>query len=512
MKIAVIGAGPSGLVVAKELLESKVGHEVVIFESKDKLGGVFAHSYKGLQLVNNPFIVSFSDFSFNRDKLDLTMPSAEKYVEYLTQYSKHYGVMDKIQFSSEVIKARPYQRKWRIKVKSNKLNEYIFDYLVVCTGIHTTPNIPSLPGQEKFKGKILHGDEIKDTKKFHNHKVVIVGTGEYGSDLAYLIGKTAKTITVVVNRWPAYTIPRYHDNVPTDVDTSRLYHSLPNGIGQSGLSFLLKVKRKLEFKSIKSSYSRSIQMIAEQLNNSNSKVGAFNRITSKTENLARAMKEFPVAIKPKIVNFSKRKVFFEDGSSVESDYVILCTGYKICFPFLDKNLQRNNTVNIRSMYRYMIPEHIENISFIGFVRPGLGSIPPMSEMQARYLALLLSKQKEMPSYDERRRVSKMQLINDALRYPLDSSRLTGLTYYHDFMTTMAKVIGCDIPKLKLLFSEPKVFYKAMTATFSPAQFRLYGPNAKRKESIEIVKNLPKVKFSITIIELLTCLLSSIRRP
>ena len=108
------------------------------------------------------------------------------------------------------------------------------------------------------------------------------------------------------------------------------------------------------------------------------------------------------------------------------------------------------------MFKYMIPTGIDNMAFIGFIRPGIGAIPPMSEIQARYLALLLDGSKKLPSQSKFKKTINTQLVKDMKQYPLDDHRVTGLTDYADFLDDMAREIGCHLRYSRLLFSQDRL--------------------------------------------------------
>jgi dimethylaniline monooxygenase (N-oxide forming) len=66
--------------------------------------------------------------------------------------------------------------------------------------------------------------------------------------------------------------------------------------------------------------------------------------------------------------------------TVKPDMVVFATGYKKEFPFLDPQEYRTAIVpDVRGIYN----EDDITVSFIGFIRPSLGAIPPLAEMQAQ---------------------------------------------------------------------------------------------------------------------------------
>ena len=77
--------------------------------------------------------------------------------------------------------------KWKLTIKNlnnNSIFNEIFDGVMICTGHHVFPNFVQFPNQDKFKGKIIHSKSYKKPDGFENMKIVIVGIGNSGVDLA----------------------------------------------------------------------------------------------------------------------------------------------------------------------------------------------------------------------------------------------------------------------------------------------------------------------------------------
>ena len=161
-RIAVIGAGPSGLATARELMHEN--HDVIIFESMDRIGGAFASAYNGATLTSSNVITAFS--SFPPAERSARHWTAGEYVQYLNRYATANGISsDRIRFRTLV--QRVYQtqnERWIVKSKclvSNKVSESKFDAVVVCVGSHQHSSIPeSLRRKlETFPGKVIHSKE-----------------------------------------------------------------------------------------------------------------------------------------------------------------------------------------------------------------------------------------------------------------------------------------------------------------------------------------------------------------
>ena len=95
--------------------------------------------------------------------------------------------------------------QWRVHIKdliSGQTEVEIFDGVLVCTGHHSFPNIPHIPGQEKFKGKILHSQQYKHSQNYVNSRVVVVGIGNSGGDIAVELGTVSPQVSYNVPiRW-----------------------------------------------------------------------------------------------------------------------------------------------------------------------------------------------------------------------------------------------------------------------------------------------------------------------
>ena len=91
--------------------------------------------------------------------------------------------------------------RWEIIVK-NKLtgdvSKTIFDAVLVCTGHHAEKNVPTFPGLDKFKGKVSHSHDYKDFHGYEGQRVVVVGIGNSGGDIAVELSRTASQVGSVL--------------------------------------------------------------------------------------------------------------------------------------------------------------------------------------------------------------------------------------------------------------------------------------------------------------------------
>ncbi|KAI1644669.1 FAD/NAD(P)-binding domain-containing protein [Daldinia loculata] len=210
MRVAVIGAGPSGLVTLKYL---KTAHhffpgkpvEAVLFESESVVGGTFAQrAYEDAELVSSKFLTSFSDFRAHENDPDFL--SADSFVQYLNDYCDNFNLWPDINLSTKVVavKRRPggghiiyYQKADDTNVE---VSTYECDAVAVCTGLHVVPNVPNLPGIENIP-VVKHSSEFKKREEFGRDKtVVILGSGETGIDIAHLAVTSPTKLVVLTHR------------------------------------------------------------------------------------------------------------------------------------------------------------------------------------------------------------------------------------------------------------------------------------------------------------------------
>lgn len=149
------------------------------------------------------------------------------------------------------------------------------------------------------------------------------------------------------------------------------------------------------------------------------------------------------------------------GTDVRPNCVVYCTGYKQSFYFLDPSYPTASDATVRNIVSPVDP----SISFIGFVRPGVGAIPPIAEQQAMWWTALITNQMALPT--------------DPPHYHLlakESSRIQYGVDHSAYMSTLAKDFG-GAPGLRELYAAHglKVLlvycFGASFVTF----YRLVGP-------------------------------------
>uniref|UniRef100_A0A8R1EJ13 Flavin-containing monooxygenase n=1 Tax=Caenorhabditis japonica TaxID=281687 RepID=A0A8R1EJ13_CAEJA len=123
-----------------------------------------------------------------------------KVIEYIKDYAKHYGLVEKIRFNTTVkrISRNEDDGKYLVSLESGEIEE--FDKLMLCTGHHAQPSYPELKNLDKFKGQVRHAYDYTNPSGYEGKDVFLLGIGNSALDIAVDIAKIAKSVTISTRR------------------------------------------------------------------------------------------------------------------------------------------------------------------------------------------------------------------------------------------------------------------------------------------------------------------------
>ena len=178
--VCIIGAGSSGLVACKHLRDA--GFEVEVLEKGSGIGGAFvSKTYDDGGLVSSKYLTAFSDL--RSPSTDPPHLSIDQWNEYLQKYADQEALWPMISFGVSVVSVERHGDGYEVRVEGSATRRV--DAVCVCSGLHETPYVPHIDGLDGFSGTVLHSSDYKDKSLFAGKRVLIVGCGETGMDLAY---------------------------------------------------------------------------------------------------------------------------------------------------------------------------------------------------------------------------------------------------------------------------------------------------------------------------------------
>lgn len=481
-KIAVIGAGLSGIASVKQLIDE--GHEVTCFEKADSLGGVFGTNkiYDDLYLTISNYFMAYSDYVPMGERLKFW--SKKEYRDYLHSYVQNFDLARNIKYSSDVVSIRRVgNSSWRVVVsRSGEMETRDFDAVAICSGHFQEPKLPNIPGLSEFKGRVAHSKEYRDKMEYEGKNVLCVGMGESSADITSEISSVAKKCILSLRRYPAVA-PRYmsfqedtYFTIDTSWLTSRIVNRLPHRY-HGGIT-----------RGIFNKYIRSrnpdLRIRGEWLLKSGP---SYHQAVTKNERLF-----VPIADGKVVPNiggikkFDETGVVFNNGERADIDAVVFCTGYQLRFPFLDFRV-----ADMRDLYKQMfVPETGPSLAFIGFARPQQGGVPAIAEMQARYLARLLAAKAKLPTIEEQARIIKEDAMHWRSEYRITPNVASLVNYCH-YMDSLAKLVGC-MPKIPPLWKDPKLHIKLVHNPQFAIQYRLNGPHSTPELARKFLLGFPNI--------------------
>ncbi|CAF3060734.1 unnamed protein product [Rotaria sp. Silwood2] len=391
--VAIIGAGPSGLVAANVLL--KDGFNVTIFERGRYIGGMWCEDNVYINLHSQQFggTIEFSDL-FDGEEF----ASWQHIHDYLKRYADQCHLTERIKFQTRVIEVKKKNLKdgnipWQIKVEKfdGQYEIYEFGFLIVATSLFNEPYMPYIRGQEKFTGTIIHGHSLKSHEQLIDKRVVIIGGGKCAVDLASTCGSYARSCHIILRR-AHWMLP--HTMVggllPARCILTRLaqapYQPFPGAPHSKLFQCLHRTLPRL-FTFITDKIADDIiaingsDLYEDKVFLPNNSFRNVENIYMIPQNFIRLKKQGRIIAKLDSIDeiIDSTTIRLKSGEHLQADMIICATGFINRFPFFSDTdaktmglltTQTSTNSNIETdlnLYRRIIPVGIPNVAFIGYV-------------------------------------------------------------------------------------------------------------------------------------------------
>jgi cation diffusion facilitator CzcD-associated flavoprotein CzcO len=185
----VVGAGPAGLATSRELLRRRVEHVVL---ERGRIGESWRRCYHSLRLHTGRHLSHLPGLPFPPGTP--LFPTRDQLVAYLESYARTFRLP--IREHSPVSAARHDGDHWQIRLGSGE--ELAARALVISTGIMANPYLPDLPERARFNGQVLHSIEYHAPEPYLGRRVLVVGIGNSGGEIASELAGAGVDVTVAV--------------------------------------------------------------------------------------------------------------------------------------------------------------------------------------------------------------------------------------------------------------------------------------------------------------------------
>jgi dimethylaniline monooxygenase (N-oxide forming) len=446
-RACIIGAGSSGIVAAKALAERGIPFDC--FEKSDQVGGnwVFGNrngmssAYRDLYIDSSRERMEYSDFPMPASYPDF--PHHTQIRAYFDAYADHFGLREKITFQTGVERARRREDGvWEVTLEGGETREY--GALLVANGHHWDPRWPEppFPGADTFAGEQLHAHFYRDNSIFAGKNVVVLGLGNSAVDIA-VESSYAAAHTYLAARRGAWIVPKYLFGRPLD--------QLSNDPRVP-----IKIRQRLAHALVRA-YTGPPERYG--LPKPDHRFGEAHPTVS--GRVLDRIQHGTIVPKPNIAALEGTRVRFLDGSAVDADIVVYCTGYKISFPFFDPGFLAAPDNHIELFRRVFHPD-LPNLFFIGLLQP-LGAIMPLAEAQSAWVGDYLLGRYALPGRAALR--ADIQGDQAALRKRfVASKRHTIEVDFDDYLYALAKERRVGAERARAGGSNPPVLCRPSVVT------------------------------------------------
>uniref|UniRef100_H3A574 Flavin-containing monooxygenase n=1 Tax=Latimeria chalumnae TaxID=7897 RepID=H3A574_LATCH len=227
LQVAVIGGGAAGLCAARHLLSRGDRFAPpVVYEVSDSVGGTWIYTdsvgtdrhglpvhssmYRNLRTNLPKEVMAFPGFPFGPHLPSFIHHSDVR--RYLEEYAQHYGIGEHIKLFTEyplpISSSSTRSRSRTLKEEDQKSYHpeevaiKSFTYIIIRNRHYSDPYIPNVPGMEYFQGQVMHSHEYRTPESFTGKRVVLLGAGPSGIDIALELSQVAQEVILSHSRPP----------------------------------------------------------------------------------------------------------------------------------------------------------------------------------------------------------------------------------------------------------------------------------------------------------------------
>jgi cation diffusion facilitator CzcD-associated flavoprotein CzcO len=378
--VCVIGAGASGLAAIKNLVEQ--GFDVDCFERETGVAGAWNRRhdrspvYASTHLVSSKPSTQYPDFPMPDDWPDY--PHHSLLLRYLEHYADHFDLRRRIWFGTEVTRVEPGEEGyWDVTTRGARGGaERTARYagLVIANGHLWSPNQPQYDGLGDYQGKVMHSSAYQDAAQLRGRKVLVVGAGNTGCDIAVEAAQQASKCWHSSRRGYWYA-PKFVYGRPADQVNDTLLR--------------LRVPLRLRQWALQRTLRRTVGDLTRfGLPAPDHKILETHPIVN--SQLVYHLGHGDLTAVPDIKRFERHSVVLADDREIEPDLVVFATGYRPRFDFLAPDLLGADAQGRPRLPLHAFSRAYPTLFVAGMLQPDSGLFPLVhwqTVVMARWLRL-----------------------------------------------------------------------------------------------------------------------------
>lgn len=359
-RVCVVGGGPAGLSLARTFLRHGIPFDV--YERHSDVGGLWDQSNPGSPVYDSAHFISsktqshYHDFPMPEDYPDY--PSNRQIHRYMQLFADAYGLREHIRFNTSVEKTElQSDGSWQVELSTGETKQY--GSLVCANGTNWHPVMPDYPGE--FTGEMQHAVTFRSMDEFRGKRVLVIGAGNSGCDIACDAAKGADAAFISMRRGYHF-LPKHLFGIPADV-FAHDGPQLPMWLTQRIFGVVLRI--------LNGDITRlGLQKPDHRL---------FETHPILNTQLLHYLGHGDIKAKPDVERFEGKVVHFKDGSSEEIDLVLCATGYTWKVPYVDPSLFTWKSGK-PDLYMNLFSRERHSLYALGFMETNGGAYKLFDEM------------------------------------------------------------------------------------------------------------------------------------
>ena len=379
--VAIVGAGPSGLVAARYLKAH--GFEPVIIEAGSAIGGQWnegspaSRVWRGMRTNTSRVLTAFSDL--DHPEGTPIYPTVKQMQAYLEAYVANAGIADAIRLDTRVERLeRAEDGGWQLTTRhDDRLAKERFARVVVATGRYHDADVPDIEGLPTFSGKggVCHSGEFGTPERFRGLRVLVAGQSISALEIASELAQHGVEVSVAARR-QRYVLTKLLAGVPTDHRAFTRFAALAGAV-------LPPEVLDASLRDFVVSQCGS----PEQFGAPKPSASLFAAGLTQSQAYLALVAERRIQPRPWIDRVQGSRVRFTNGVEDDVDAIVLATGYRVSLPFVSDEIAGALGLDGHHIDLFDCTFHpeLDGLGFLGLFAQA-GPYMPVLELQARWLA------------------------------------------------------------------------------------------------------------------------------